>query len=63
VSEEEAPSAAETLPAYEWVAEPDQSVVPGIPARRGWPSGLRFFKRSKLVVEATAKDPTPRKRT
>ncbi len=55
--EEEAPAKAETLPAYEWEAEPGQRVVPGIPASPGLAIGpLRFFKRSKFVVEATAKD-------
>ena len=54
--EEEAP-AAEAIPAYEWEAEPDQLVVPGVPASPGLAIGpLRFFKRSKYVVEATAKD-------
>ncbi len=53
--EEEAP-AAET-PAYEWQAEDSQAVVPGIPASPGLAIGpLRHFKRSKFVVEATAKD-------
>jgi phosphocarrier protein FPr len=55
--EEEAP-ARETLPVYEWEVEPDTKVVPGVPASRGLAIGpLRFFKRSKYVVEATAKDP------
>ena len=55
--EEEAPAAAEAIPAYEWEAEPGQAVVPGVPASPGLAIGpLRFFKRSKLVVEATAKD-------
>ncbi len=55
--EEEAPVAAEILPAYEWEAEPDQAVVPGVPASPGLAIGpLRFLKRSKYVVEATAKD-------
>jgi phosphoenolpyruvate-protein phosphotransferase len=55
--EEEAPAAAETIPAYEWEAEPGQAVVPGVPATPGLAIGpLRFFKRSKYVVEATAKD-------
>jgi phosphocarrier protein FPr len=54
--EEEAP-AAETVPAYEWEAEPGEAVVPGVPASPGLAIGpLRFFKRSKYVVEATAKD-------
>jgi len=54
--EEEAPM-AETLPVYEWQAEPDQLVVPGVPASPGLAIGpLRFFMRCKYVVEATAKD-------
>ena len=54
--EEEAP-ATEAIPAYEWEAEPGQAVVPGVPASPGLAIGpLRFFKRSKYVVEATAKD-------
>jgi phosphocarrier protein FPr len=57
LGEEEAPVAAETIPAYEWEAEPDQAVVPGVPASPGLAIGpLCFFKRSKYVVEATAKD-------
>ncbi len=56
--EEEAPTGGETLPGYEWEAEPGQPVVPGVPASPGLAIGpLRFFKRSKFVVEATAKDP------
>jgi phosphocarrier protein FPr len=55
--EEEAPAAAEALPVYKWEAEPDQLIVPGVPASPGLAIGpLRFFKRSKYVVEATAKD-------
>jgi phosphotransferase system HPr (HPr) family protein len=55
--EEEAPVAAEAIPVYEWEAEPDQVVVPGVPASPGLAIGpLRFFKRSKYVVEVTAKD-------
>jgi phosphotransferase system HPr (HPr) family protein len=55
--EEEAPAGAEAIPVYEWEAEPGQAVVPGVPASPGLAIGpLRFFKRSKLVVEATAKD-------
>ena len=55
--EEEAPGAAETIPAYEWEPEPGQAVVPGVPASPGLAIGpLRFFKRSKYVVETTAKD-------
>ena len=55
--EEEAPAATENLPAYEWQAEPGQTVVPGVPASPGLAIGpLSFYKRSKYVVEATAKD-------
>ncbi len=55
--EEEARAGADTLSTYEWEAEPGQTVVPGIPASPGLAIGpLRFFKRSKFVVEATAKD-------
>ncbi len=55
--EEEAPAAAETLPTYEWEAEPGETVVPGVPASPGLAIGpLRFYKRSKYVVEATAID-------
>jgi multiphosphoryl transfer protein len=55
--EEEAPAGAEAIPTYEWEAEPGQTVVPGVPASPGLAIGpLRFFKRSKYVVEATAKD-------
>ena len=55
--EEEAPAAEAMLPAYEWEAEPGQTVVPGVPASPGLAIGpLRYFKRSKFVVEATAKD-------
>ncbi|HMD90861.1 MAG TPA: phosphoenolpyruvate--protein phosphotransferase [Anaerolineaceae bacterium] len=57
LGEEEAPAAAETIPVYEWKAEPDQAVVPGVPASPGLAIGpLLFFKRNKFVVEATAKD-------
>ena len=56
--EEEAPGAAEQAPAYEWEAEPGGNVVPGVPASPGLAIGpLRFFKRTKIVVEATARDP------
>src|SRR5450759_2036405 len=55
--EEEAPAAEAMLPVYEWEAEPGQTVVPGVPASPGLAIGpLRYFKRSKFVVEATAKD-------
>jgi phosphoenolpyruvate-protein phosphotransferase len=54
--EEEAP-AVEAAPAYEWEPEPGAKVVPGIPASPGLAIGpLRHFKRTKIVVEATAKD-------
>jgi multiphosphoryl transfer protein len=57
LGEEEAPAAVETIPVYEWEAEPNQAVVPGVPASPGLAIGpLRFFKRNKFVVEATAKD-------
>ncbi|MCS6844277.1 MAG: phosphoenolpyruvate--protein phosphotransferase [Caldilineales bacterium] len=56
LGEEEAP-AEEALPVYEWEAEPGEVVVPGIPASPGLAIGpLRFVKRSKYVVEATARD-------
>lgn len=55
--EEEAPAAGEVKQVYEWEAEPGQMVVPGVPASPGLAIGsLCFFKRSKYVVEATAKD-------
>lgn len=54
---EEEEEAAEASPAYEWEAEPDQVVIPGIPASPGLAIGpLRHFIRRKLVVEATARD-------
>jgi phosphocarrier protein FPr len=54
--EEEAP-AAEAAPAYEWEPEPGAKVIPGIPASPGLAIGpLRHFMRTKIVVEATAKD-------
>lgn len=57
LGEEEEIPAEEALPAYEWEAESDQLVVPGIPASPGLAIGpLRFVKRSKFVVEATARD-------
>jgi phosphoenolpyruvate-protein phosphotransferase len=61
--EEEAPAAAEAgRPAYEWEAEPGGTVVPGIPASPGLAVGpLRYFKRTKIVVEATARDPEAEK--
>ena len=62
--EEEAPAAAEAAsPAYEWEAEPGGTVVPGIPASPGLAIGpLRYFKRSKFVVEATGQGPRRSKR-
>ncbi len=60
--EEEAPGGAETIPAYAWEAEPGQAFVPGVPASSGLAIGpLRFFKRSKFVVEATTRDPDAEK--
>jgi phosphotransferase system HPr (HPr) family protein len=61
--EEEAPAAAEAArPAYEWEAEPGGTVVPGIPASPGLAVGpLRYFKHTKIVVEATARDPEAEK--
>ena len=57
LGEEETPTLTETIPVYEWDAEPNQAIVPGVPASPGLAIGpLRFFKRNKLVVEATAKD-------
>lgn len=56
LGEEEAAAEAE-MPTYDWEAEPGQEVVPGVPASPGLAIGhLRFLKRSKYVVEATAKD-------
>jgi phosphoenolpyruvate-protein phosphotransferase len=55
--EEEAPAAAAALPAYEWEPEPGAKVIPGVPASPGLAIGpLRHYKRTKIVVEATAKD-------
>ena len=60
--EEEAPGVAEATPVSEWKAEPGQAVVHGVPASPGLAIGsLRFLKRSKYVVEATAKDPDAEK--
>jgi len=54
--EEEAPSAP-AAPSYEWEPEPGARVIPGIPASPGLAIGpLRHYKRTKIVVEATAKD-------
>ncbi len=63
LGEEEEPTAAlAAKPAYEWEPEPGQAVVPGVPASPGLAIGpLCFFKRSKYVVEATAKDPDAEK--
>jgi phosphocarrier protein FPr len=56
--EEDVPAPAGPLsPAYEWEAESARLVLPGIPASPGLAIGpLRYLKRSKFVVEATAKD-------
>lgn len=55
--EEEAPSEEALLPAYEWEPEPGAKVIPGVPASPGLAIGpLRHYKRTKIVVEATAKD-------
>ncbi len=55
--EEEAPSEEAALPAYEWEPEPGARVIPGVAASPGLAIGpLRHFKRTKIVVEATAKD-------
>jgi phosphocarrier protein FPr len=55
--EEEASVAMEAKPVYAWEAEPGQVAVPGVPASPGLAIGpLCFYKRSKYVVEATAKD-------
>jgi phosphoenolpyruvate-protein phosphotransferase len=57
--EQEAPAPMRPLsPAYEWEAESAKLVVPGVPASPGLAIGpLRFLKRNKFVVEATARDP------
>ena len=58
---EEAEAATDTRPlgpAYAWEAESARLVVPGVSASPGLAIGpLRFLKRNKLVVEATARDP------
>ncbi len=55
--EEEAPAAEAALPTYEWEPEPGAKVIPGVPASPGLAIGpLRHFKRTKIVVEVTAKD-------
>ncbi len=57
--EEAAPAPAVT---YEWEAEPGGNVVPGIAASPGLAIGpLRYVKRTKIVVAATAKDPQAEK--
>jgi multiphosphoryl transfer protein len=57
LGEEEETTAPKTEPVYEWEAEPGQNIIPGIPASPGLAIGqLRYFIRSKFVVEATAKD-------
>lgn len=54
---EEEEAVVEAAPAYEWEAESGEVTVPGIPASPGLAIGpVRFFKRSKYVVEATARD-------
>lgn len=54
--EEEAPAAV-AAPSYEWEPEPGARVIPGIPASPGLAIGpLRHYKRTKIVVEATARD-------
>lgn len=56
--EEEAPAEAAAQPAYEWEPEPGARVIPGVPASPGLAIGpLRHLKRTKIVVEALAKDP------
>ena len=57
--EAEAPTEEGRLsPAYEWEAESAKMVMPGVPASPGLAIGtLRYLKRSKFVVETTARDP------
>jgi len=56
--EEELPAEETISPALEWEAEPGGTVVPGVPASPGLAIGpIRYLKRSKFVVETTAKDP------
>jgi phosphocarrier protein FPr len=57
--EAEAPALIRPLsPAYEWEADSAKLVVPGVPASPGLAIGpLRYLKRSKFVVAATARDP------
>jgi phosphocarrier protein FPr len=56
--EAEAPAEARPLsPAYGWEAESAKMVMPGVPASPGLAIGtLRYLKRSKFVVETTARD-------
>ncbi|MCW5881770.1 MAG: phosphoenolpyruvate--protein phosphotransferase, partial [Anaerolineae bacterium] len=62
LGEEEEAEAAAPAVTYEWEAEPGGNVVPGIPASPGLAIGpLRYLKRTKIVVEATAKDPAAEK--
>ncbi len=57
-AEEEAPTESAIGPEYEWEAEPGGTVVPGVPASPGLVIGpIQYLKRSKFVVETTAKDP------
>jgi phosphocarrier protein FPr len=56
-STEAAASVEAALPTYEWEAAPGETLVPGVPASPGLAIGLlRHYLRSKLVVEATARD-------
>ena len=58
--EEEAAAEAGAAPAYEWEPEPGAAAaaIPGVPASPGLAIGpLRHYKRTKIVVEATARDP------
>lgn len=58
LGEEEEEVAPATRAAYEWEPEAGEIVVPGIPASPGLAIGpLRYVKRAKIVVEATAKAP------
>lgn len=55
--EEEAPVTEAAAPAYEWEPEPGAKVIPGVPASPGLAIGpLCHYKRTKIIVEATAKD-------
>ncbi len=56
--EEALPTPRSARPAREWEPEPGGTVVSGAPASPGVAIGpLRFLKHTKLVVEATARDP------